>query len=53
MSNAFNIENNFRLINKLTNTYAVMLSDDDPYINSFNAKQFYGQLDKIKFVDIQ
>ena len=51
MSNAFNTENNFRQINKLWNSYVVMLSDDDPYINSFNAKQFYGQLDKNSFVD--
>jgi len=53
MSNAFNVDYNFRHLNKLLNRFTVMLSDDDPYINSFNAKQFYGQLDKIQFVDIQ
>ncbi len=53
MSNAFNTEYNFRQLNKLKNSLSVMLSEDDPYINSFNAREFYGQLDSIEFVDIE
>ncbi len=53
MSNAFNTSYSFWNLNKLLNRYTVMLSDDDPYINSFSAKQFYGQLDRVDFVQFE
>lgn len=53
MSNAFNTQNDFRLLKKQKNSYTVLLSNDDPYINSFSAREFYGQLDSIKFVELE
>lgn len=50
MSNAFNTTYNFRQLNKLKNNYTVMLSENDPYINSFEAREYYGQLDNVHFV---
>lgn len=53
VSNYYNEPNNFRTINKLRNDYVVMLSDDDPYINSFSASEYYGQLDKMQVVNFE
>ena len=53
MSNAFNVHSDFRLLKKQKNNYTVLLSDNDPYINSFSAREYYGQLDNIKFVEFE
>jgi predicted alpha/beta hydrolase family esterase len=53
LSNCFNDPLNFRNVNKLKNKYTVMLSDDDPYINRFSAKEYYWQLDSAEFVDFE
>ena len=50
LSNYYNSPNIFSRVNKLSNSYSVMLSDDDPYINSFSAKEYYWHLDNINFV---
>lgn len=52
LSNYNNTILNFFKLNRALNAYVVMLSDDDPYINSFSAKQYYGQLDNLSFVDL-
>ena len=53
MSNAFNVQSDFRLLKKQKNNYTVLLSDNDPYINSFSAREYYGQLDNIIFVEME
>ncbi len=41
----------FEKINKLNNEFIVFLSDNDPYINMKNAKNYYNNLDNVKFID--
>ncbi len=46
-----NAINNFWQLNKLENSYTIFLSDDDPYINSFTAKEYYKPLDNLEIVE--
>lgn len=47
----YDTTNDFEKINKLNNEFIVFLSDNDPYINMENAKNFYSNLENIKFVE--
>lgn len=49
----YDIELNFEKINKLNNNFVVFLSDDDPYINMQNAKNYYKNLNNVEFVDFK
>ena len=49
----YNTQINFEKINKLDNKYYIFLSNDDPYINMKNAKNYYKQIKNIEFIDFK
>ena len=53
VSTYFDTQYDFHELNKLWNSYTVFLSEDDPYINNFSAKEFYSQIENINFVSFK
>lgn len=49
----FNFNIDFEKINKLNNKFIVFLSDNDPYINMWKAKNYYSKLDNIEFIEFK
>ncbi len=47
------VQLDFRNINKLKNKYTIFLSDDDPVINMFSAKEYFTYLENKEFVEFQ
>lgn len=47
------VELDFEKINSQNNEIIVFLSDNDPYINMQNAKNYYNNLENIKFVEFK
>mgnify|MGYP003563929483 CR=1 FL=1 len=43
----------FQKINKLNNKFIIFLSDNDPYINMENAKNYYKKLENVNFVEFK
>lgn len=43
----------FEKINKLNNKITIFLSDNDPYINMQNAKDYYSKLKNLEFVEFE
>ena len=46
----YNAPNNFWQLNKLDNTYTILLSDNDPYINQFTAQEYYKPLEESEVI---
>jgi predicted alpha/beta hydrolase family esterase len=50
LASYYNTFNDFRNINKLGNTFTIFLSDDDPYIDQFSAKEYYREWENVEFI---
>ncbi len=51
LASYFNTVINFRNVNKLWNKFAIFLSDNDPFINMFSAKEYFSRLENIDFIE--
>lgn len=45
--NYYDAPNNFKQLNRLENSFTLLLSDNDPYINQFSAREYYSSINNV------